>query len=116
MPCWRGCGMSERDTQHAVRVAATIPVWRNNVGVANIKGARVRFGLCPGSSDLIGIRPLLITPEHVGTVVGQFVAWEVKSSDGRTTKEQEMFLKIIGSNGGVAAVVRSVADAEGSLR
>ena len=113
---------SEAKIQHDVRLAlgATIPLWRNEVGVVRFedkqgKPRTVSFGLCKGSSDLIGIRPLLIIPEHVGRTIGQFVAFELKTVKGRATKEQKMFLELIERNGGVAAIVRSVEDAREAL-
>ena len=66
-------------------------LWRNNVGVAvDKRGIPVRYGLCneskrmntkTKSSDLIGIRPVVITQDMVGKVIGQFVAVEVKRSN-----------------------------------
>ena len=50
-------------------------------------GRMIRYGLCNDSaqlnkviksSDLVGIRPVVITPDMVGHTVGQFVAREVK--------------------------------------
>src|SRR5690606_2236867 len=65
---------------------------------------RVDFGLCIGSADLIG------------WMNGRFVALEVKPLKGRMpTKEQLMFLLNVCANGGIAGVVRSVADAEAVL-
>lgn len=82
---------SERDIQNAVRMAASMAgwrVWRNNVGVLiDSRGVPVRYGLANDSTavnkniksaDLIGIRPVLILPEHIGHTVGQFVSLEVK--------------------------------------
>lgn len=64
-------------------------LWRNNRGAAyNAQGGFVRYGLCNESeavskrfksSDLIGIRPVRIVPELVGSVIGQFVSVEVKT-------------------------------------
>ncbi len=112
----------EAKIQHDVRLAlgVTIPLWRNEVGVVRFEDKKgiprtVSFGLCKGSSDLIGIRPLLIMPEHVGRTIGQFVAFELKTVKGRATKEQKMFLELIERNGGIAAIVRSVDDAREAL-
>ena len=58
-------------------------LWRNNVGVLmDSRGVPVRFGLANDSAgvnkiiksaDLIGIRPVIITQDMVGKVIGQFV-------------------------------------------
>lgn len=63
-------------------------IWRNNVGALRDKGGRtIRYGLCNDSkrvnqfmksSDGIGINPVLITPQMVGTTIGQFDAVETK--------------------------------------
>ena|ERR1700728_1435946 len=63
-------------------------LWRNNVGATYTPtGQFIRYGLANDSvalnraiksADLIGIRPLLITPAHVGQIVGQFISREVK--------------------------------------
>lgn len=84
-------GVSEAAVQNQVRLEASklgLRLWRNNVGVlTDERGVPVRYGLANDtpamnktikSADLIGIRPILIQPHHVGTVIGQFVSREVK--------------------------------------
>ncbi len=99
-------------------------VFRNNTGVAWTANERrrqgrdlllvdarpVHFGLITGSSDLIGIRPVIVTPDMVGQTIGVFVALEVKTKRGRVTREQQHFLDHIAEQGGIAAVVRGVGD------
>lgn len=82
---------SEKSVQDEARLLASKMGWRlfrNNKGaLPDKRGVPVRFGLCNDtkkmgetlrSSDLIGVCPVLITPEMVGTTIGQFVAIEVK--------------------------------------
>jgi hypothetical protein len=111
---------SEREIQHAIRVAAGRPpvaIWRNNVGQARMPdGSVVKYGLCVGSSDLIGLQPMLITPEHVGNLLARFVAIEVKTRTGRPTPEQLRFIELVRSKGGLAGIARSPDDALAILR
>ena len=111
---------NEIDIQALIRLEASrrgCRLWRNNVGVAQYQDGRpVRFGLLNESkrmnehiksSDLIGIRPVLITPEHVGRTVGQFLAREVKRPRWTyrgTAREQAQlrFVELIRSFGGDA--------------
>ena len=106
---------TESDIQHAIRLALgrepDLVLWRNNVGVAHpagrpgIPGRPVRYGLCTGSSDLIGI----LAPS------GRFVALEIKTPQGRATTEQLMFLELVRKRGGFATIVRSPEDARAAL-
>ena len=84
-------GQSEAAVQQLVRLEASrlgMRLFRNNVGACKDDTGRViRYGLCNDSaqmnkavksSDLIGIRPVIITPDMMGHTIGQFVAREVK--------------------------------------
>lgn len=68
-------------------------------------------GLCVGSSDIIGIQSIIITPEMVGTKIGQFVAIEVKTETGTATPEQLAFIKMVCELGGKAFVARNETQA-----
>lgn len=85
-------------------------LWRNETGVAKHAGRTVRYGLCVGSADLIGIRTVTITPAMVGQRVGVFVAAELKTETGRPTPEQELFIALVERAGGLAGVCRSPAE------
>lgn len=93
-------------------------IWRNNVGVLkDNRDVPVRYGLANESSqmnkkikssDLIGIQQIMITPEMVGSIIGQFVAREVKEPGWRymaTDREvaQLAFIELVLSKGGDAA-------------
>ena len=111
-------GESEAAVQNRIRLEASrkgMRLWRNNVGVLmDERGIPVRFGLANDSkqmneniksSDLIGIRPVLITQAHVGQIIGQFVAREVKESKWsyKATKRelaQLKYLELVVSLGG----------------
>jgi hypothetical protein len=73
-------------------------------------------GLCPGSSDLICLQRLTITPEHVGQTVGRFAAIEVKVPGGEAEPDQRTFIDNVAQAGGVAGVARSVDEAWELLR
>lgn len=97
----------ESDIQSAVRAALAFErdliAWRNNAGVA--KGY-VRYGLCRGASDLIGImRPS-----------GRMIALEVKRDGEAPTAEQTEFLATVRAHGGFACVVRSPAEARAAIQ
>ena len=70
------------------------------------------FGLCPGSSDCIGWRSIIITPEMVGRPIAVFAAAEVKTDLGQPTDEQLHFIDIVQKAGGIAGIVRSESEVE----
>lgn len=107
---------NEHEIQQRIRLACgrgPVRLWRNNTGaLVDQQGRFVRFGLCKGSSDLIGLRSLEITTELVGQRLAQFVALEIKTAQGVLRPEQQAFLRLVQQLGGVAAVCRSVEEAE----
>jgi hypothetical protein len=84
---------SEASITNIVRVEASkkgCRLWRNNVGATKTENGWVRYGLANESgkmnkyiksADLIGIRPVLITQEHLGATIGQFISREVKAAN-----------------------------------
>lgn len=117
-------GFSEAAVQGQIRVDASKIGWRlfrNNVGAVQTEAGFLRYGLANEtkamntsvkSSDLIGIRPVVILPEHVGHTLGQFVALEVKRGGwtySGTSRElaQLKFMELIISLGGYARFANS---------
>lgn len=107
----------ETNLMHQIMLAlsdAGCLVWRNGTGQAwhgkvihkagqqvTLSDARMQpYGICVGSSDLIGI-----TPD------GRFLAVEVKTATGRVSKEQQTFIDAVRRSGGIAGIARSIEDA-----
>jgi len=105
--------MTEQDIMRSIMLASHgCRLWRNNTGaIKDETGRLVRFGLCKGSSDIIGITPVTITPDMIGKRVGIFTAIEVKTPKGKATDEQINFIQRVRDLGGFAGVARSVEDA-----
>lgn len=89
---------SEATVQSTVRLEAArkgLMLWRNNVGaLLDSRGVPVRYGLANDSpqlnkviksGDLIGWRPVVITSEHVGSRIAQFVSRECKKPGWKFT-------------------------------
>lgn len=75
-------------------------VFRNNTGrLQNKFGAWVNYGLCKGSSDLIG-----------WTKDGRFLAIEVKAPGKKPTDAQLNFIDKVNDAGGVAFCTDKVSD------
>jgi hypothetical protein len=112
--------VSEQELQQRIRLElghGPVRLWRNNVGaLRDPHGRLVTYGLCRGSSDLIGLRQITITPEHLGQQLAVFAALEIKTQRGRPTAEQLQFLAVVRELGGLAAVVRSLAEARAVLQ
>ena len=81
--------------------AAGCLAWRQNTGVLpDRQGRLVRFGLCVGSSDIVGI-----------CTDGKFLAIECKTAIGQPTTAQLNFIAAVIRQGGRAGVARSGAEA-----
>lgn len=107
--------MSEQAIQQRIRRECgrgEARLWRNNTGcLRDERGQMVTFGLCPGSSDLIGLRRVRVTPDMVGRDVAVFVAVEVKTPKGRPTRQQLSFIEHVNAYGGLAGIARSPQEA-----
>lgn len=102
---------SETRQQSLVRIdAAQRGVWltRNNVGaLCDLRGVPVRYGLANESkaqnekvksADLIGIRPIVIGPHHVGQLIGQFVSREIKHEGWQYTGDKHEVAQLAWNN------------------
>jgi len=89
-------------------------VFRNNVGCVKYvdertgEARRVTYGLCVGSSDLIG---------SVTQPAGHAIpfAIEVKSSTGRATEDQRRFIEAVRRAGWLAGIARNPTEARAIL-
>ena len=75
-------------------------VWRNNTGAYKDGNRYIRYGLCTGSSDIIGI-----------SYSGKFLCCEVKTAKGKPTNDQINFINVVKSKNGIAFVARSAEEA-----
>lgn len=77
-----------------------IVCFRNNTGMLkNDRGQVVTYGLCKGSSDLIG----WIREGYEGA--GSFVAIEVKVGNAKPRPEQQLFIDMVSKSGGFSCVI-----------
>lgn len=116
-----GPAKSEAWAQSVVRLEASqkgVKLWRNNVGALFPKESKrlVRFGLANDSEqlnaqlksgDLIGWRPVVITPAMIGHTLGQFVSVECKEPGWQYTgtpheAAQLAWANLVNSAGGFA--------------
>lgn len=102
----------ELEIQDAIRlelgdVTRYPDVWltRNNVGVLqDANGRHVRYGLGPGSGDLVG----MFTASDGRAL---WIEAEIKTQTGKQSDEQVRRQALVTKRGGIYAVLRSVDDA-----
>ena len=121
--------MNEAALQNHIRekFAHVGPIWRNNSGACtDATGRLIRYGLGNDSakmnghiksSDLIGIRPLLVDVPGIGwRMVGVFTAIEVKAPGWRLrdgderAHAQARYHDVVRQSGGFAGFASSVDD------
>lgn len=104
--------MTESEIQSQIRLRLgsrpDVRLFRNHVGTVRDERGRVhRFGLMPGSADLIGW--------VVVDGVAVFLSVEVKSATGKTGPQQIVWADAVNKMGGIAFIARSADDAETQL-
>jgi len=108
--------MNETTILQRIRLAlGRVPglrLFRNNVGgLKDQFGRFVKFGLNPGSGDLIGWRSVEVTPDMVGKRIAVFTSVEVKTPTGKIRPDQIVWQKNVADAGGIAIIVRSEEEA-----
>lgn len=126
----------ESQIQQEIQIAAryeSTHLMRNNSGAfKDATGRLVRYGLGNisnthssqvKSSDLIGFKSVVITPDMVGKTVAIFTAVEVKDSTWKHNKKldereraQSAFIKWVKSLGGFAGFANSIDNLDDILR
>lgn len=107
--------MYETEIQNKIRLLLSqqgFIIFRNNVGAwKHPNGQWIKYGLCEGSSDLIGWRSLIITPDMVGKQIAQFVAIETKRpKKSKISQSQSHFIHVVQKSGGLGIIASSVED------
>lgn len=94
---------------HDVRLALgreiDVLLWPNVNAVLESDGRKMRTGMTPGASDLVGVGP-----------GGCFLAIEVKAGHDNVKPHQQRFIDLVEKRGGTAGVARSVEDAWSIVR
>ena len=111
----------ETTLQQQIRLACCrgdCRLFRNNVGALRdaTTGRLIRFGLRPGSGDLIGWRTVTIGPEHIGQQLAQFVSCEVKTPGKHPREDQRIWRDEVLAAGGLAFVATGPDEALTVLR
>jgi hypothetical protein len=106
---------SRRDTRlfrNSVGTGWSGELVSNEGGLVVLRNARfVRFGLVPGSGDLIGWHERTVTQEDVGRKFAVFLSVEVKAARGTASDKQTKWKTRVADAGGYATVARSPEEA-----
>lgn len=86
-------------------------IMSNKDNMLLMKNPRKIQGAPEGTSDIIGVTTVTVTPEMVGQRVGVFTAIEVKKPGENPKAHQKNFLKNMRDRGAIAGVARSPEDA-----
>ncbi len=92
-----------------------VRLWRNNVGFYKDGNREIRYGLCPGSTDFVGLKSITVTPGLVGKTIGVFFAVELKAPGKAAEEHQQQWIDDVRNMGGIAGVATSAADVEEML-
>ena len=100
---WLGRSIDERKTSAGLHVV-----------LHNAKFLRV--GLTPGSFDLVGWRPLVVTPDMVGHTIAQFTTVDAKTKGyKRLSSEQLIWARAVKNAGGFVGMAMEVPEKPGTV-
>jgi hypothetical protein len=102
-----------------------VRIFRNNVGNGYVgrvlerkpgyivlkQWRRIQYGLDVGSSDLVGMKSVVVTPDMVGQRVAVFLSPEVKKPGEGLHGAQADWRDMVLAMGGIAGAVHSVEEA-----
>lgn len=85
-------------------------VWRNNTGKfrSMTDPQRIVSVGQVGSADIIGVKPVTITADMVGKVIGQAIAIEVKTPTGKQSQDQKNWQQAFENHGGIYILGRGL--------
>ena len=108
----------QQDIRLAVGQVKNLRLFRNETGMLPDPrtGKWVQFGLCKGSSDLIGFKEIVIDESHLGQKLAVFISLEVKTKRGKLSDMQHNWLQVVKNAGGITGVARNVAEALNILK
>ena len=67
-------------------------------------GTPFRYGLQPGSGDMIGWTEIIISPEMVGKRIAVFTSIEIKTKNDRMSDKQKKWFLAVKRSGGIAKI------------